>query len=206
MKLLLTSDGFTTPQITNEFLALTGKPVADIRLGVVVPNAIESEIEVYYFNLHMNIFSQIGLVSQNIHIINLDDDLSFESFENLDAIFVCGGNTFYILYKMRESGFDKYIKQFVESGGIYIGESAGSIIAGPDIEIAGWGSEGDENSIGLEDLSGLNFTDISIFPHFKEVLDSEVEEFKAKAGNPVITLTDNQAMSIIGNKAKFIDR
>lgn len=45
MKLLLTSDGFTTTKIANEFLKLVDKPVSEIRLGLVVPNAIESEME-----------------------------------------------------------------------------------------------------------------------------------------------------------------
>ena len=76
-------------------------------------------------------------------------------------MYVCGGNTFKILHKLRETRLDVYITKQVEQGALYVGVSAGSIIAGPDIEIAGWGSEGDENEVNLQDLEGFNFTDIA---------------------------------------------
>ena len=78
-------------------MELVGKPASDIRLGLVVPNAIESEIELYYYNLHMDIFSQVGLIKQNIQIINLGEKLIYKLLEGIDAIFICGGNTYYIL-------------------------------------------------------------------------------------------------------------
>ena len=205
MKLLLTSDGLTTAEIANEFLKLADKPVSYIRLGLVVPNAIESEIELYYFNLTKNKLLEIGLVESNIKVLDLSNEKTLRDIEDIDVLYVCGGNTYYILHKIREAGFDNEIKQFVKRGKIYVGVSAGSIIAGSDIEIAGWGSEGDENSIDLKDLTGLNFTDIAIFPHYKEVLADEVKEFKSKVNYPVVTLTDNQAMLIINNEEKFIE-
>ena len=203
MKLLLTSDGFTTPEIVNKFLKLIAKPVSDIRLGLVVPNAIESEIELYYFNLHMDVFSQIGLIEQNVQIINLSEKLTYKLLEGIDAIFVCGGNTYYILSKMRQSGFNKYVRQYIEHGGIYIGESAGSIIAGPDIEITALC--GDTNDIHLKDLTGLGFIDIAILPHFEEKQFNEVEEFKTRLDYPIATLTDSQAMMVLDNETKLIN-
>ena len=202
MKLLLTSDGFTTPEIAYEFLELVGKPASDIRLGVVVPNAIESEIELYYYNLHMDIFSQVGLLKQNIQVINLEEKLIYKLLEGMDAIFICGGNTYYILSKMRQFGFNKYVRQYIERGGVYIGESAGSIIAGPNIEVTALC--GDINNICLEDLTGLGFIDTAILPHFEEKQNNDVKEFKSRVNYPVVTLSDSQAMLIIDNKEKII--
>jgi len=202
MKLLLTSDGFTTPEIAYEFLELVGKPASDIRLGVVVPNAIESEIELYYYNLHMDIFSQVGLIKQNIQVINLGEKLIYKLLEGMDAIFICGGNTYYILSKMRQNGFNKYVRQYIERGGVYIGESAGSIIAGRNIEVTALC--GDINNICLEDLAGLGFIDTAILPHFEEKQSNEVKEFKSRVNYPVVTLSDSQAMLIIDNEERII--
>ena len=202
MKSLLTSDGFTNPEIANKFLELVGKPASNIRLGVVVPNAIESEIELYYYNLHMDIFSQVGLLKQNIQVINLEEKLIYKLLEGMDAIFICGGNTYYILSKMRQFGFNKYVRQYIERGGVYIGESAGSIIAGPNIEVTALC--GDINNICLEDLTGLGFIDTAILPHFEEKQNNDVKEFKSRVNYPVVTLSDSQAMLIIDNKEKII--
>jgi len=53
-----------------------------------------------------------------------------------DIIHVNGGSTFYLLLQAQRSGFIKFIREFVADGGIYIGSSAGSIIAGPDISVS----------------------------------------------------------------------
>lgn len=51
-----------------------------------------------------------------------------------DIVLVAGGDTFYLMEKLKESGADKVIKDFIEKNGIYIGSSAGSIICCPTIE------------------------------------------------------------------------
>jgi len=51
-----------------------------------------------------------------------------------DVLYVQGGNTFYLLDRMRRSGADGIIRKLVAAHGtVYCGVSAGSIIAGPDI-------------------------------------------------------------------------
>jgi peptidase E len=96
---------------------------------------------------------------------------------------------------MKITKIDEFIKKTVKKGEtIYVGVSAGSIIAGPNIEIAGWGSEGDINEIGLVDLFGLGLTDFSVYPHFKDYLKQEVEEFKNEVNYLVFELTDNDAI------------
>jgi peptidase E len=87
---------------------------------------------------------------------------------------------------------------------LYFGISAGSIIAGPNIEIASWGSTGDTNDINLKDLTGLKLTKILVFPHFEDYLKGEVDEFRKKVDYPVIELKDSEALFIEGVKNKII--
>ena len=49
-------------------------------------------------------------------------------------IYVTGGNTFYLLQSLRYSSADELIAQAVREGKTYIGESAGAVVAGPNIE------------------------------------------------------------------------
>ncbi|MDR3558737.1 MAG: Type 1 glutamine amidotransferase-like domain-containing protein, partial [Candidatus Pacebacteria bacterium] len=126
--------------------------------------------------------------------------------ERADVIYVCGGNTYAILQKMKETGIDKFIIEAVNKGALYIGVSAGSIIAGNTVEIAGWGSEGDKNEVDLNDLSGLGFTDAAISPHYKVIQKDEVAEFKKKVSYPVVEITDNQMVFVRGDKVKKIGK
>ena len=58
-----------------------------------------------------------------------------------DIIFVEGGNTFYLLKAMRACNFEKIIRKLLKEGKVYIGASAGSIVAGKTIKTAGWKME-----------------------------------------------------------------
>ncbi|PKM92451.1 MAG: hypothetical protein CVU81_00415 [Euryarchaeota archaeon HGW-Euryarchaeota-1] len=118
-------------------------------------------------------------------------------------IYVCGGNTFYLLNQVRETGFDKIITQFLDERKVYVGVSAGSIITGPNIEnISLYGSE---NDVKLKDLTGLKLQNTAIYPHFDEGARKEVEKFRKTVKYKVVGLTDNQALLILNNTVKLIE-
>jgi dipeptidase E len=50
-----------------------------------------------------------------------------------DVIFFSGGNVFYLLQQIQHVGCADSIRKFVANGKPYIGSSAGSVIAGPDV-------------------------------------------------------------------------
>ena len=162
MKLLLTSAGFENPKVGKEFLKLIDKLASEIKV-IFVPTAARTEEELFYVEKSKKELLNVGILAQNIKILDLDHKISNEEVDGFDVIYVCGGNTFYLLHKVKEADFGSIIKQFLERGGVYVGASAGSIIVGPDIEVAGFG---DKNDIGLKDLTGLNLIDVAIFPHF----------------------------------------
>src|SRR5688500_7105932 len=56
-------------------------------------------------------------------------------FFDKDIIFVAGGNTSYLLEKAQESGFIKIVRDLVSKGKVYVGSSAGSLLASPNIEV-----------------------------------------------------------------------
>lgn len=192
MKLFLTSAGFTNQEIAREFLAQLPFPVGQSRVLIVA--YAQNPEEEFYVNESKKEIQQLGF--ENIVIANMHHPVDVSSLGDFSVIYVCGGNTFAILQKLRETGLSAFIIQQVQAGAVYVGVSAGSIIAGPSIEIASWGSEGDENKISLEDLSGFNLVDLTVFPHFHEELRSEIEEFKKKVSYRVFELTNDQAIFV----------
>ncbi len=201
MKLLLTSAGFENSKVGREFLKLIDKPVSEIKV-IFVPTAARTKEELFYVDKSKEELLNVGIHAQDIKALDLDHKISFEEVDGFDVIYVCGGNTFYLLQKVREVGFGKITKQFLEKRGIYVGVSAGSIIVGPDIEIAGFGRK---NDIGLRDFTGLNLVDVSVFPHFTKKDRQSLEKFKKKVDYPILPLTDKQALMVLGNKKEIIE-
>lgn len=120
-----------------------------------------------------------------------------------DIIFVEGGNTFYLMKYARESGFGELVKEFLDRGGVYVGLSAGSIIAGPNIEISNW-PPADSNDVDLKDLTAMNLVPFAIAPHIDETNIEATKNEAAKVSYPVIALSDKQAILVDGDKIKII--
>ncbi len=203
-KLLLTSTGLANQNIKNQFLQIIDKPISQVKI-IFVPTASRSEEELKYVDESKKELLDLGIPENNIKTLNLDKPVSFQDVEGFDVIYVCGGNTFYLLKKVRETGFDKVIIEFAKTDKLYLGVSAGSILVNPDISTAGTGLEPDENDVGLTDLTGLNLTDVLVSPHYCEEEKLIIDEFKKKSQYKVIPLTDNQALLIIDGETKIIE-
>jgi len=201
MKLLLTSAGFENPKIGKKFLEVVGKPAHDIRI-IFIPTAAITEEQKYYVKKCKDELLDVGIKSQNIKVLNLDHSVLYSEVADSDVIYVCGGNTFHLLDRVRKTGFDRVIKQFLEEDKVYIGVSAGSILMGPNIEIT---KLGDKDICGVTDFTGLGYTNTAITPHCNKKEHKKVEKFKKKADYPILPLTDNQALLILGNKKEIIE-
>ncbi len=200
-KILLTSAGFENPIVGNEFLNLVNKTPSTIKV-LFIPTASRAEEELYYVEKSKEELLSIGIEEKNIITFNLDYDLSEEELNKIDVIYVCGGNTFYLLHRVRETKFDKVIMDFISSGKVYVGVSAGSVLAGPNINIRNLYKD---NDIGIEDFQGLNITDIIVIPHYTEEEKEKIQRIKEETKYSIITLTDSQALLIINEDIKVIE-
>jgi dipeptidase E len=195
MKLLLTSDGLTSKKIKRTFLKLLEKSPEKSKVLIIY-----SERGSYkkYLNIIQRQLSSIGIKRKNLIFLNISRKT--RKVSDFEVIYFCGGNTFYLLKRVRENKLEDLIKNHIKRNKLYIGVSAGSIIVHKTIKIAGWGSEGDINEVRLKNLRGLGLTKIAIFPHFKKKLDREVNAFRKKVDYPVREIRDRQAILILGNK------
>ncbi len=204
MKLLLTSNGLSSIKIKKAFIELLEKNLEQSKL-LIIHTAQKPSHLVFVEEIKKEI-SKIGINPKNINYLNLAEESILPSLKGYDAVYVCGGNTYFILDRIKKIGLDKALKKYVKSGRLYIGVSAGSIIAGKDISIAGWGSDGDVNEVHLKDLNGLGFVDFATFPHYESKLKKEVDSFRISVKYPVETLKDKEALLIMGKKLKLIKK
>jgi peptidase E len=200
-KLLLTSAGFLNPKTGQKFLELVGKPAEQIKI-IFVPTASRIEHELKYVRISKKELFDLGIKRENFKVLDITRKIPYSEVSNFDAMYVCGGNTFYLLAKVREYGFDKVIKQFVEEGKVYVGVSAGSILVGPTVDVS---SPWDEDDVGLTDFTGLNLVNVATIPHYQRKEKSIVEDLREKLKCEIVTLTDNQALLVLGEKTQVIE-
>ncbi len=203
MKLLLTSDGLSSPRIRKAFRKLYGSDLDNCK--IIVLYTLQRPEFIRYTQKVGRELQKLKILFPHIRYVNISEEKSF-SFKGYKVVYVCGGNTFYIIDKLRKQGFVPEIKKLVKNGGIYIGVSAGSIIAGQDIKLAGFGSEGDPNEIGLKNFEGLGFTKVAIFPHYKSKLKKEVNEFQKRESYQITNLRDKEAIVVHNKSIRKIGR
>ena len=141
-----------------------------------------------------------GFSKENIIIF---DENKVDDFKNLDidVIYTCGGNTFTLLKLIKDCGFDKEIKKYVENGVIYIGRSAGSHLVSKNIEHV---LPFDDNYIGLSNFDGIGLFDGIIYCHYtderKPYYEASIKENKYNTfkitNDEVILINDNTTISM----------
>ena len=94
------------------------------------------------------------------------------------GIFCSGGNTYRLLKALREHDGIGKIKAYLQSGGVWYGSSAGSVVCGADIQPICYM---DPNTVALRDTRGLNLIGgWSTVAHYNSSAEPEVnEEFNA---------------------------
>lgn len=125
-----------------------------------------------------------------------------------DVIYIGGGNTFFLLQELRRSGADKILIREVNSGKPYIGESAGAVIACPDIGYCS-GMDDPAKAPELNDYTGLGLVDFYVVPHLgSEILGAGVGETVEKYSGSLDlkVITDDQMILVTDNEITISDR
>lgn len=150
-RVLLTSAGFEDDRgkqkkgIVNCFLGMLGKPIADARILFIPTAAIDDEAKEMAEVCKQELM-RLGATQENICTYNLDAPLSWDAADLFDVIYFTGGDTAHLLACIKKIGFDDTIKRMVHAGKVYVGVSAGSLIATPGIHL---GDPFEEPSTGL---------------------------------------------------------
>lgn len=133
IKVLLTSTGFENPNISYKFLQLVAKEPKDIKV-IWVPTAANSAEAKSFLPKCMQDLTGIGILEENITIYDCDRVLSANEFGLNDAIYFCGGSSKYLLKRINKIELASPMLEFVKNGGVYVGVSAGSIVAASNLK------------------------------------------------------------------------
>lgn len=149
---------------------------------------------------------ELGFHVQELDLRDKTEDEVRAVCMSSDCIFVAGGNTFFILYHARKSGFDRVLNECIESGVPYIGSSAGSVLVGPTLEPIR-DIDDEEEAPKLDSLDALNIIDTVILPHHGAAFGAKnnaiIKEFGGQYN--LMTLTDNQVLIVEGDRQEIVE-
>lgn len=190
MSVLLTSAGFTTETLKAEFLSLLPKPVAEMKVAFI-DTASKVEKDRSYVEKDLEILNSLGLK----HIAQIDVAEPQDNWITLliqaDVFYIEGGNTFYLLDKLRAAGLDMSLPRIIQNK-MYVGVSAGSIVATPTIAITD-----DVNEVGMTELAGMGVVEFEVRPHATDSQSLEnIEQYVQENDTTVYAFDDHCAVLV----------
>lgn len=186
MKILLSSN----KQVIRKYLRENSK------IGFI-PTASELDSDRWYMEKDKNDLINMKYSITNIDITNEKKEEILNKLNSIDAIFVAGGNCFYLLQQLKQKDIIEELKEFANNK-MYIGSSAGSCIACPSINYVGKLDDKMEAPL-LYDYTAMNLIDKYILPHYQS--DEEYSKLIDEIINDYpdlkfIKLTNNQAIIV----------
>ncbi|MGP4081867.1 Type 1 glutamine amidotransferase-like domain-containing protein [Pseudalkalibacillus sp. R45] len=120
---------------------------------------------------------------------------NLDALSSCDAIYLSGGNTYYFLKNLRSRNMLSFLQDFVKTGGVLIGVSAGAMMMSPTIEVAQFL---DPNDVRLADLEALNLVQLHFLTHFIDRIrmTEEIEAFLTRSSIPLYLCQDRAGIVI----------
>lgn len=159
-KLFLASSFKDVAKLLPQFESnLSGKTVT------FIPTASNVETVVFYVNAGKKALESMGLIVDELDIATATAEDIHAKLKGNDIIYVTGGNTFFLLQELKRTGADQLIVDEVNAGKLYIGESAGSMVAAANIAYA-QGMDSVQKAPDLTNLDALGMVDVYPVPHY----------------------------------------
>ena len=132
-----------------------------------IPTASTVENTTFYVQDALNVFKNLGLTPDILDIAEVDSETAKLRIEQAEVLYISGGNTFYLLQQLKAKDLINFIAEKVRHGMMYVGESAGAMVASPDIEYARVMDDSDA-ALGMFNFKALGIVDFYPAVHEEE--------------------------------------
>lgn len=186
MKILLSSN----MMIVKEYIKENSK------IGFI-PTASELDDDRWYMEESRNNLKSMNFDVIDIEISKESKEEILDKFNNIDAIFVAGGNSFYLLQQLKLKDVLQELINFANNK-IYIGSSAGACIACPSINYVEKLDDKLKAPL-LKNCNAMNLIDGYILPHYQseakytDLINEIIDEYQ---NLNFIPLTNEQAVIV----------
>lgn len=189
------------------YLAKKYKDVAKIKV-VFVTTAANVYDKKEWMEDDIKLFEDAGFKVERIDFSKMDKEKSKEALNGVDIAIFGGGNPIYLLEELVKKDLLTFIKKRVSEGMIYVGSSAGAVIASPDVTLEK-NFEDRDNPPKSDGYKALNLCNLLVLAHWG------VEGFKKsymkmlrdgyEQDIPLLSLSNKQAVEIIDDKILFLE-
>ena len=171
-----------------------------------IPTASLLEDVNFYVDEGKKSLENVGFVVDELEISTATEDEISRKLGSNEAIYVSGGNTFFLLQDLIITGADKLIKSHIDDGKRYIGESAGSIILSPNIEYVKHVDDL-KKATKLKSFSALSEVEFFSLPHhtnfpFEEAVEKILADYAERIN--LCPISNSQAIAVVGNKFEVL--
>lgn len=178
----------------------------DLNLAFINTAAEVEEGDHWWVRDEKNKLLKVGFNLEEFSITGITREEIEKRLNNIQVIYFCGGNPFYLLDQVIKTGCDEILKEKINAGVIFIGSSAGSMIVGTRIDLV---STIDDKSKAPDLKStGLEIVDLSILPHWgSDIFHDEYlngAESMYTEGVKILPLTNQQYVWIKDDSIKII--
>ena len=169
-----------------------------------IPIAMDENIHSYpdCFQWINKLFNPLGIDKIEMWT---EKDLRERTEAELDrfsGIFVGGGNTFYLLKELRNSGFLPKLKKLIKKNVPFYGSSAGAVIIGKTIAHIEFC---DSNDVKLKNFDAINLLrGRDIWPHYEPSQDKEIKNYSERYNLDLIALPENAGVFVTENAIEVI--
>ena len=226
MKLLLTSNGITSPEVEQMFDKLTNGRT-NLRVAII-PTAsdpiewvLEKEGEVAPYNSVAKLTKErdddfekwpLCLYYKNkgfdVIFVDLKEDPTSikERLHNVDIVDVPGGDVNWLLDWAKKAGLGEYLKKLLDNGVIYCASSAGNGLLMPDIGLSWWDKRWKLDHI------GFGIIDFALAVHQREEnlqsnkdkLIEQKKNYQSEFPWKIYLVQDGQAIVVDGDTVEHI--
>lgn len=145
----------------------------------------------------------------DVHVVDLTDARRWRIHDELrraDVFYVCGGNTFYLMYCLQTSGAAGIIRERVAQGVPYLGESAGAVATAPSIDyIAPMDERPAMVGKSAAPVPGLALSAYRVVPHVHGLALGRAAAHIVRAhaaDSRFVPLRNDQALVVAGTQAR----
>lgn len=209
MKLLLTPGGLMNNSIISALKDLTQKPFEELNLAFIPTASNMEEGDKWWLIEDLKICKRLKFKSVDIVDISAIPRKVWQNrLEKANALLFEGGNTYHLMYWINKSGLKDILPELLKTR-VYVGISAGSIVATPSLILSSAEKEPLKEIGETIYDEGLGLVDFLIEPHinnkyFPELTFEYVKKQSRKIPQQIYALDDNSAIKVVNNKISVI--
>lgn len=195
-RLLLASDGISALR------QLLDHPASGMRAAFVPTPAGPDAERQPWVQADRRQLALLGLQVTTLELATAQPEEVAAHLASVDIVHVTGGSAYLVLWHARRTGFTALVPELVEAGSlVYVGVSAGAMLAGPDIEPAA-NPGGRADVPAMESTVALGLVPFRVLPH-----DADPERHEKNAAiirrhgaAGFVPLRDDQAVLVRGDE------